>query len=153
MRRFLRWNRWTNHLGCFALGAALCAGVWAGVGAWHDDDLHDRVSGRWTLEAAHADPAIGQVEADYRPDGSFAIWQIRKDGTGQIVEHGRWWVSGGRLVQEHASHDGRPLPSGTLARPERLTVVRADQTLVLVWPAGFQHQFRRSAELGRSASG
>jgi hypothetical protein len=115
------------------------------VGAWRDTDLRDRVSGRWTLEAAHADPAVGRVEADYRPDGSFVVWQARKDGSTRIVEHGRWWVSEGRLVQEHASLDGRPVPSGTPVRPERLAVIRADQTLVLVWPAGFQHQYRRAA--------
>jgi len=119
--------------------------AWAGVGAWQDDELSDRLSGRWTLEATPADPAVSQVDAEYRSDGTFVVWQTRKDGSARIVEHGRWWVSGRRLVQEHASHDGRPVPRGTPVRPERLTVVRADQTLVLVWPAGFQHQFRRAA--------
>ena len=145
MRRLTLRDRWVSHLGCVALGAALCAGAWSGVGAWRDADLSARVGGRWTLEAAHADPAVGQVDADYRPDGLFVVWQTRKDGSAKIVEHGRWWVSEGRLVQEHASHDGRPVPSDTPARPERLTVARADRTLVLVWPAGFQHQFRRAA--------
>lgn len=145
MRRLSLRNRWVSHLGCVALGAALCAGAWAGVGARRDADLRARVSGRWTLEAAHADPAVGRVEADYRPDGSFVVWQAHKDGSARVVEHGRWWVSGGRLVQEHAAHDGRPVPADAPTRPERLTVARADQTLVLVWPAGFQHQFRRAA--------
>lgn len=136
-------NPWLNHLGCVALGAALCAGTWVGVDAYQDADLSGRLQGRWTLHATDAGPARNQVDVEYRPDGTFMAWRTAQDGSVQIVEHGRWWVSGRRLLQEYDSLDGRPVPAGAQHQPESKLVVRADMQLILVWPAGHQYQFRR----------
>ena len=136
-------NRCASHLGCVALGAALCAGAWAGVDAYQDADLSGRLEGRWTLQATDAGPAKLQVDVEYRPDGTFMVWRTGPDGKVQIVEHGRWWVSGRRLLQEYDSLDGKPVPAGAQHQPESKLVVRADMLLILVWPAGHQYQFRR----------
>ena len=136
-------NRWVTHLGCVALGAVLCAGAWVGVDIYQDADLSDRLQGRWTLHATDAGPPKHQVDVEYRPDGTFMVWRTANDGTSQIVEHGRWWVSGRQLLQEYDSLEGRPVPAGAQPRPESKMVVRADVTLILVWPAGHQYQFRR----------
>jgi hypothetical protein len=137
-------NRWTSHLFCIALGAALCAAAWLAVDAYHEVELSQSLEGRWTLDAKHADPSVAQVDVEYRPDGTFMVWQTHRDGCTRIVEHGRWWVSGRHLLQEYDSVDGRPVPNGAQPRPETKTVIRADQTLVLAWPAGFLYQYRRA---------
>lgn len=136
-------NRWASQLGCVALGAALCAGAWVGVDAYHDADLSGRLEGRWTLQATDAGPPRHLVDVEYRLDGTFMVWRTAADGSVQIVEHGRWWVSGRRLLQEYDSLEGRPIPAGAQHHPESKMVVRADTTLILVWPAGHQYQFRR----------
>lgn len=84
------------------------------------------------------------MDADYRPDGSFVVWQTCTDGSTRIVEHGRWWVSAGRLCQAYTAFDSRPVRPGEQVAPARLTVARADQALVLVWPAGHLNSFRRA---------
>src|SRR5262245_123117 len=105
-------NRWLSHVGCVALRAALCAGAWDGGGAWREAELSRSLHGRWTLETAHADPAVQQVDVEYRPDGTFLVWRTGKDGSVQIVEHGRWWVSGRQLLQEYDVLDGHPVAAG-----------------------------------------
>jgi hypothetical protein len=124
----------------------LAAGAWAGAGAWQDAKLRGRVGGRWTQEAAHADPTAGRVAAEYRPDGTFEVRRPCEDGSAAAVERGRWWVSGGRLVLEYELVDGRPVVGDALAGPHRLLIVRADHELVLVWSTGLTVQFRRAMD-------
>jgi hypothetical protein len=137
-------NRWISHAGCLLLGAAICAGVWVSVDAYQVAELSQSLEGRWTVDGKLGDPNVAQVDVEYRPDGTFMAWQTGKDGSTKILEHGRWWISGRQLLQEYDSVEGRPLPQGKQQRPEVKTVIRSDQTLLLVWPAGHQIQFRRA---------
>ena len=144
LKRLSLRNRWVSHLACIAPGAAICAATWVAMNGYREAELSSSLHGRWTLDAVHSDPSVVQVDVEYRPDGTFMVWQTSKGGSTKIIEHGRWWVSGRQLLQEYDSLEGRPVPAGAQVRPESKTVIRADQSLVLVWPAGFQHTFRRA---------
>lgn len=137
-------NRWVSHLACVALGALLCAGAYAGVNLWRQYELKQAIEGRWNLTSKIHDPSVRQVICEYRPDGTFAAWQIKADGSRKIVEHGVWWVSGQRLMQEYASFDGRSVPPGAQAHPEAKVVVLSGKKMALVYSAGF------AMELGRA---
>jgi hypothetical protein len=137
-------NRWVSHLACAALGAFLCGGVYLAVNHWRQVELRNEIEGRWSLTSKIHDPSVRQVICEYRPDGTFAAWQIKADGTQKIVEHGIWWVSGGRLMQEYASFDGRPVPVAAQPHPEAKVVVLAGPKMALVYPAGFAMEFGRA---------
>lgn len=136
-------NRWLSHTACVMLGFALAVAVWAGSATWRDLELHRSIEGHWKLSTAHVDPNVIRVDSDFRPDGTFVIWQTRIDHSVRIVEQGRWWVSRGRLMQNYVALDGRPVPFGVQQRPEEKLIVRADRQLFLVWPAGLQIQMDR----------
>lgn len=138
-------NRWVSHLGCMALGALLCAGAGFSVDFWRQVELRQAIEGRWSLSSKIADPAVRQVICEYRPNGTFAAWQIRADGSQKIVEHGTWRISGQHLMQVYASFDGRPVPPRSQPRPEANVVILSGSKLTLVYPAGVALEFGRAS--------
>ena len=146
MLRVIR-NRWTNRLGWVALGAALYAVASNAMDSWNDWDLQHRVSGRWILASPITSPEYPDyvsANVEYRPDGIYTIWHTLKDGSTRIFEYGHWRVADGRLMTQLLATEWRPIPSDAQTNPVQLIIVRADERLILVWPAGHQYSWSRA---------